>query len=93
MKERTSVSVYRSKQKVREIYREELIWMGRKFSELEYVKRIGMIVEACMKCASLELHQNKMIEVGKTIVLKIELKKENAHQNGYSGVGLVAHGV
>ena len=43
------------------------------------------LLGACVSCACLEW--KKVIKVGKMQKLKIELKKEKACQNGYSGSG------
>ena len=47
-----------------------------------------MISGACMPHWSLNWYHRKVVEVG-----KIEIKKEIAHQNKCTGLGLVAYGI
>ena len=54
MKIRTSVNLYRLKQRIRETCREEKLWMYRNNSELEHIKRIDMLVGECIPHELLE---------------------------------------
>ena len=59
---------------------------------MENVKRIGVVVGAHSPCCSLEWHHDKVAKVGDMNKLKIEIKKQMAHQKNHSGVGLVVCG-
>ena len=89
---RTSANSDRLKQRVRDLCEEEKFGRIEK-SEFEHVKRRGSLLCALVPCACLEWHQKKATEVDKMQKLKVELKKEKAHQNDYSGSGLVVNGV
>ena len=47
---------------------------------MEHVKRIGVLVGACLPFCSLEWCHNEVAEVGDTNKMKIEIKKEMACQ-------------
>ena len=81
MKIRTSVNLCRLKQRVRETCREEKVWTCGKNSELEHIKIIGVLIDTCVPCASLEWYQNKVIEVGNIKGSKMESKKGKVCQN------------
>ena len=54
IKIKTVLSLHRLKEKVREKRREERVLECRKNSALEHVKRIVVLVETCVPCASCE---------------------------------------
>ena len=60
--------------------------------KLLHVKGIGVLVDVCTPHSSLNWCQIKVAEAGKFKKSNIEIKKETACQNKYTGLGLVAYG-
>ena len=75
---KTSEQLCRLKQKVRNMCKEERIWIKQKKSRLEHVKIIVTLVGACVPHSSLEWYQVKVAEAGKIERSKIEMKKEKS---------------
>ncbi len=64
-----------------------------KNSRLEHAKIIVILVGACAPYSSLESYQKKLVEVGKMVTSKIEIKREKVDEKNYSGIGVVVYGV
>ena len=72
---------------------DERVWTKHKFSGLEHVKSICVLIGVRVPHSSLEHHQQKVVENCKIKLSKIEMKKETCIKNNYSGIVTVVYGV
>ena len=90
---KTDLPFNRLKERVWELCQKEELWVFQKFTEMEHVKRIGILAWVCGEHASLASYQQRMTFLGRLADRKIELKKELVFQNNNSKKCVVVYAV